>query len=78
MTEPVEPLRKSPLQTSPAVLPHQSSERVSPKSGRVLLRHAAAKYLTEHVTTCARYRSSRSGVSVIVAAHSDEAASDFK
>jgi HsdM N-terminal domain len=39
----VEPLRKSPLQTSPAALPNQGSKRVSAKSGRVLLRHAAAK-----------------------------------
>jgi hypothetical protein len=39
----VEPLRKSPLQTSPAALPNQGSKRVSPESGRVLLRHAAAK-----------------------------------
>src|SRR4029453_11289318 len=39
----VEPLRRSPLQTSPAALPNQDSERVSPESGRVLLRHAAAK-----------------------------------
>src|SRR5207245_8359061 len=38
----VEPLRKSPLQTSPAALPNQGSKRVSPESGRVLLRHAAA------------------------------------
>jgi hypothetical protein len=36
----IEPLRKSPLQTSPAALPNQASERVSPESGRVLLRHA--------------------------------------
>jgi Putative heavy-metal-binding len=35
-------LRRSPPQTSPAALPNQSSERLSPQSGRVLLRHAAA------------------------------------
>jgi hypothetical protein len=39
----IEPLHKSPLQTSPAALPNRHSEKVSPESGRVFLRHAAAK-----------------------------------
>jgi hypothetical protein len=38
----VEPPHKSPPQTLPAALPNQSPEKVSPKSGRVLLSHAAA------------------------------------
>jgi transposase-like protein len=59
--------------TSPAALPNRHSERVSPESGRVLLRHAAAKchhFVVDYCSAAYTFdESSQRAVAAVVDSH---------